>query len=64
MTNRQKKSFKNNPLFYGVKMPFAPCHKPLEQLVPEMGSTEIDLLKKLLDFDPSLRNNAQNFLEH
>lgn len=44
LTDKQKKSFKKNPL-YSVRLPKAQKLKSLEQLVPEMGSVEIDLLK-------------------
>lgn len=64
LTSKHKKSFKKNPLFYGVKLPKPTEHKPLEQLVPEMGSTEISLLKDLLDFRPELRCDAQKYLDH
>lgn len=64
LTNKQKKSFKKNPLFYGVKLPRAYDHKPLEQLVPEMGTVEIDLLRSLLNFEPNKRSDAQQFINH
>lgn len=38
--------------------------KPLEKLVPEMGTLEIDLLRKLLSLEPDDRSEAQNFLNH
>lgn len=64
LIDRQKKSFKKNPLFYGVKLPKASTFKPLEKLVPEMGVVEIDLLRKLLAFDPKDRNDVSPFLKH
>ena len=45
MTIKQKKWFKKNPLYYGVKLPKSEAIKPLEMLVPEMGEIEMDLLK-------------------
>ena len=45
MTVKQKKWFKKNPLYYGVRIPKSNIIKPLEDLVPEMGEIEMDLLK-------------------
>ena len=45
MTDKQKKCFKRNPLYYGVRLPKSGVIKPLEDLVPEMGEVEMDLLK-------------------
>lgn len=45
-------------------MPKAAIHKPLEKLVPEMSAQEMDLLKKLLKFDPKERENADDYLNH
>ena len=45
LTSKQKKWFKRNPLYYGVRLPKAEIRKSLEKLVPEMGQIEIDLLK-------------------
>ncbi len=64
LTKDQKKKFKKNPLFYGVKLPKADSIKQFEQLVPEMGKVEIDLLRKLLVIDPEQREDAQVFLDH
>ena len=64
LTNRQKKTFMKNPLYIGVRLPKANQFKPLEQLVPEMGDLEIDLLSRLLHFDPQKRQNAKDFLAH
>jgi serine/threonine protein kinase len=64
LTNKQKKTFMKNPLYIGVKLPKASQFNPLDQLVPEMGDLEIDLLSKLLNFNPQQRENAKEFLEH
>ena len=64
LTSKQKKNFKQNPLFYGVKLPKAEEIKPLSHLVPEMGEVEIDFLQKLLSINPNGREDAEIFLKH
>jgi hypothetical protein len=64
MTGKQKKSFKKNALFYGVKLPREEVFKGLDKLVPEMGTVELDLLTKMLSFEPKERIDAINFLDH
>jgi cyclin-dependent kinase-like len=64
MTSKQKKSFKKNALFYGVKLPRAGGFRGLDKLVPEMGQLELDLLAKMLSYEPRERMDAVTFIDH